>query len=531
MKQAKKESFILPERRSKEDSESRTRELKHRRMKSKNISKLMCMLVIATFFTSCEDWLNLYPENSQTTDQYWQTKEDVEAVVAAGYVKLQDALDEMFVWGEIRGNGIDISSTSADANIKAANKIRSMDILPSNTYADWSKMYKVINMANSVLNYAPEVLDKDDSFTESQMNSFMAEAYFQRSLAYFYLVRTFRDVPLILDPYVNDDQEYRIAKSTEDVILAKLVTDLTTALPSAKEYFPETDNDNPVYSKGRATKWAIHALLADIYLWTGDYDKCMTSCDAILSSGRIGLIAQDSWFTNFYPGNSNESIFEIQFDYDLSQTNDFMDWFSNDNKYTFSLYTYALFAESELLGDIRGDGASITSKNYRIWKYLGIYEDVTATASRESNENDQNYIIYRLADIYLMKAEALAMSGDLQTAGEWVAKVRARAGIEETFTAPATELEMLELIMDERCRELLAEGKRWFDLLRIAKRDDYKYNDYMISQVITVIPISKIAIVQSKLTDPDSHYLPISQDELDANPLLVQNPYYDSVSN
>ncbi len=70
-------------------------------MKRNNIAILIYMLVLATFFTSCEDWLNLYPENSQTTDQYWQTKEDVEAVVAAGYVKLQDGLDEMFVRDEI----------------------------------------------------------------------------------------------------------------------------------------------------------------------------------------------------------------------------------------------------------------------------------------------------------------------------------------------------------------------------------------------------------------------------------------------
>ena len=501
-------------------------------MNNCNIKYWIIGVLIMFIATSCQNWLDLYPENAQTTDQYWQTKEDVQAVVAAGYVKLQKSVDKLFVWGEIRGNGISIMRSTVDDNIKNAMKIRDMDILPTNSYAKWGQMYEIINIANSVIKYAPDVVSRDKSFSEEQMHSFLSEAYFLRSLAYFYLVRTFRDVPFVSEPYVSDAQKYEVSQSTADEVLTQIVSDLEGAINAAKEYFPEVNYDNPVYTKGRATKWAIYSLLADIYLWQGNYDECIRCCNSVINSGRVGLISKNLWFTNFYPGNTNESIFEIQFDYNLSQTNDFFKWFSTDWKYTFSSDAYNLFEQTVEKGDIRGDGASISVSSYKIWKYMGLYIDQTSTASRASStQNDQNYIIYRLADIYLMKAEALTMKGDYQSATDLVAKIRERAGIEETLTAPANELDMLTLIMDERGREFFAEGKRWFDLLRIANRDNNKYKNYFINEVIKVISLDKIAIVASKLNDPDSYYLPIHQDELNINPLLKQNPYYSSLSN
>lgn len=487
------------------------------------------IIASSLLFVSCEDWLNLYPENAQVTDQYWRTKEDVESVIASGYVKLRNSVDKLFVWGEIRGNGIEILAALKDDNIKDAVKLRALDILPSNSYAKWGEMYQVINMSNSVIKYGAEVLKKDDSFSQAQLNSFLAEAYFLRSLSYFYLVRTFRDVPFILEPYVDDQEDFEIAKTTEKVILERIVADLTNSVASAKEFFPEVDNDNPMNTKGRATKWAIYALLADIYLWQGDYDKCIEMCDLIIDSKRVGLI--EKWFTNFFPGNSNESIFEIQYSYSKGQTNGFSGWFDVSPKYGISIPMMYLFLETELLGDKRGLNASYLLSNLTIWKYAGVdYYNVT-TAKRASNQNDQNFIIYRLADILLMKAEALVMKNNFEEAIEIVNRVRSRAGISTELNIGSTELDMLAIVLDERAREFVAEGKRWYDLLRVAKRDDYKYINYMIQEVITVVPLNSVSIVNSKLLDVNSHYLPIHKDEFKNNKLLEQNPYYSSLGN
>src|SRR3546814_17305817 len=117
-------------------------------------------------------------------------------------------------------------------------------------------------------------MDKDPSFNRATMESFLSEAYFLRGLSYFYLVRTFGDVPLILDPYMNDDQAYELAKSPKAEVFSQIVSDLTTALNSGKEVWPTIWE-----TKGRSTKWAIHALLADVHLWTGHYDAPTTHID------------------------------------------------------------------------------------------------------------------------------------------------------------------------------------------------------------------------------------------------------------
>lgn len=499
--------------------------------KNSNIT-LIIVLILGSILSSCNEWLNLNPENAQTSDQYWETKEEVEAVVAAGYVKMQNSVDELFVWGEIRGDGIQIFNSGVDDNIKAADKIREMDILPTNHYAKWDKMYQVINMANSVIRYAPSVLDLDPSFTESQMNSFISEAKFQRALAYFYLVRTFRDVPLILQPYVNDDERFQYGKTEGPVILDAMVQDLRDALPYAKSFFPEVDYENQANSKGRATKWAIHALLADIYLWQGEYANCIAHCDSVINSGRVGLIGTDLWYTNYFPGNSNESVYEIQFDYSKDQTNNFLDWFYTRSKYIISIPQQMKFMLSEELGDIRGLGASYT-ENSEIWKYMGIEIDeltIAGSYRNTSTQDDQNFIIYRLADLILMKAEAYVMLGDYEQALTLIKRIRDRADIEDNLSAAPSELEMLHLILEERSMELFAEGKRWFDLLRVARRDNFKYKDYLIQHVLQVIPLSSQAIASSKLSDVNSYYLPIHEDELNSNPLLVQNPYYQKWS-
>lgn len=496
-------------------------------MKNIKITIAIGLMTIISM-TACENWLDLYPENAQVTDQFWKTKEDVESVVAAGYVKLRSAVDLLFVWGEIRGNGIEILNTKDD-EVKAAQKLRDMDILPSNSYAKWETIYQIINMANSVIKFGPGVVDRDDSMTESEMNSLLSEAYFLRSLAYFYLIRTFRDVPFITEPYVDDATQYEIEKTSADIIIEQIVKDLNSALPAAKEFFSEVDNENPMNTKGRATKWAIYSLLADIYLWQGNYDDCIAACDNVIESNRVGLIS--NWFANYFPGNSNESIFEIQYSYSKGQTNDFASWFDVSPKYVASLPTVALFTNTTNLGDKRGLNGSFISTNIALWKYMGLdYYDVS-TAKRSSTQNDQNFIIYRLADILLMKAEALTMQGNYEPATDILDKIRKRAGIEGKLNPASSEFDMLKMVMDERRREFVGEGKNWFDLLRMAKRNNYKYKDYLIQQVISVIPLNNVAIVSSKLLNTDAHYLPIHQDELNANRLLEQNPYYSSLGN
>lgn len=493
----------------------------------KKICNYILVLLVTLSVASCEDYLTVLPENNQSSFEYWETKEEVEAVLASGYVNLRSSVETFLLWGEARGNGLAFYSTSAGSDLqKAGNKLRAFDILPENKLADWSKPYAAIAMANAVIKYAPDVVEKDPSFDINMCRSFMAEAYFQRALAYFYIVRTFKDAPFVKEPYVDDSAPYTMAKEDGAVILRSCIADLEEFLPNAKEFFPEVDNNNQINTKGRATQWGLHALLADMYLWLGDYDKCVTHCDAVIGSGRVGLISNG--FLNFYPGNSNEGIFEIQYSNPKSQTNSFLTWFkaATDGYYKISDYSTLLF---ELETDPRGLNYTYTEEGF-IWKYLG----TTAVTARASSENDQNYMVYRLADIFLMKAEALIMQDQFETAAGLIDKTRLRAGLTE-MTQSEDKMTMLESLLEERQKEFLAEGKNWFDMLRIGLRSqqlkDARYKNLFVDQALKAVAAASQSLGRATLADEGSWYMPISEGELEKNPLLVQSDYYESISN
>lgn len=486
--------------------------------------KTLYNLFMATailLFSSCEKWLDVKPENEQVTDSYWSNKEEVEAVLGAAYVELQETVELMLVYGDARGNTLSLGGYyNADLQ-----RLKSFSILPTNQYVKWGNLYQIINYANMVLKYAPSVIDRDPSFNQATMQSFLSEAYFLRALSYFYIVRTFGEAPLILEPYMNDQQAYELAKSSKAQIFEQILFDLNTAVANSKEIWPTVWE-----TKGRSTKWAIHALLADVSLWTGDYDQAIISCNAVMESGRVGLLEgmvnnKNNWFTIFNPGNSNEGIFEVQFDNTKAQTNNLMSIFGSSYNWIISNYGISLFTEDN--EDIRGLGTSY-SNDLKLWKYLGAEGNTTVPRSY----SDQNWILYRMADIYLMKAEALIMKEEsfYPAAIELITDIRSRAGISRPLSVGNTEIDMLDALLSERAKEFLGEGKRYFDLLRIAQRDDYKYKDYFIEQVLLGVSGASTPVIRSQLMNVNSHYLPIHADELRYNRLLVQNPYYENLN-
>ena len=151
--------------------------------------------------------------------------------------------------------------------------------------------------------------------------------------------------------------------------------------------------------------------------------------------------------------------------------------------------------------------------------------------TRGTYENDQNWILYRLAEVYLMKAEAQYMLGDMSAGTETLKAITDRAGIIE-YTVPATELDALINIYSERFREFISEGKLWYDMLRLSRRHDYLYKEtFIINEILLMTSAGQQGIMRAKLTDPDAYYLPVPQYDLDNNHLLTQNPYYESLGN
>jgi len=435
--------------------------------------------------TSCGDWLEILPKNKQVTANFWKSKEEVEAVLASGYRILRNATPDLIDWGELRAGSIYPFSNAQK------QRLYNFQLTSNDALCRWTTLYQVLNMANSVIHYGPSVQHEDETYLDAYLNSHLTEAYFLRSLVNFYLVRNFLEVPLVTEPYIDDSAPFAIAKSSEEQLIAQIKTDIQTALSTgaAKEFFEDEQWEGA--SKGRATKWALYALMADVCLWSEDYDACIEYCDLLIhatASRRPVFISDpDQWFDIFNPGNSNESIFEINWQStSLGQTTN-----SPSTIFSISLaaqYQYGaamcerLYAESQeetLPGypaSVRAEygayydaGQGAEPKQYVVWKYYG--DGVDNNMSRPYT--DANWIIYRMAEILLIKAEALIWKGQANYAEamELINQVRNRARLQNLSFNPATaeELTMLEAVLHERDIELAAEGKRWYDLVRFGR--------------------------------------------------------------
>lgn len=474
--------------------------------------KYAVRLLFLVTLSSCTNWLELTPEDDLVSNEFWKSQEDVEAVLSNTYGTLAQQTKTLLLWGELRG-GLLSEGRSVPSD---ASKILKGDVTEQNSLVRWAGLYKVINGANQILLYAPDVVARDPSFTPAELREVKSEALFLRALSYFYLVRTFKEVPLLLDPYVTDEQDYYPPKSEEGTILARILSDLNEALDGAAESFENTEA-----TKGRATIYAVHALLADVNLWMDRYNEAILHCDEILNSPDYGLMGANSWFRNFYPGNSNSSILEIQFSRKWNYTSGLYETFSyrKNKQFTLNPRVVEIFGQT----DVRGEGATYAIANLEIWKYIGI----NPQDERGDELDDNNYILYRLADIMLLKAEALAELGSFDESLNEVNKLREKRDVEPATAEPSISA-FENLILEERSRELAAEGKYWFDLLRIGKRDNYRNKEMVISALTLNASADEIPALTAKFQDPYSWYLPIHQDELQINTNLVQNPYYQN---
>jgi hypothetical protein len=147
---------------------------------------------------------------------------------------------------------------------------------------------------------------------------------------------------------------------------------------------------------------------------------------------------------------------------------------------------------------------------------------------RRSNvsERDANVLYYRYADILLMKAEALNELGRVDEAQSYVTITVERAGL-LPVAGITDQLEMRNIIMDERAKEFALEGKRWFDLLRKAKRNSFQYKKELGDLLVNLADARSQALLKSKVNDTMMYYLPIPYDELKRNKNLKQNPFYE----
>ena len=500
-------------------------------LKYRKIGALLIMAVGAVGVSSCNKWLELKPQDGIIRQEFWQTKEQVQSAVTGMYASLLGAptgvgdrplAEYLWLWGEARADMVTPATQVTPEELELVN----VNIQPTNSITNWSAVYRTINYCNTIIQLAPGVLTLDQTFSQAQLDQATSEALGIRALMYFYLVRSFRDVPLKLDATISDQDLKPIAKSGADTILNQIVADLKKAEPNAVITF-----GNQAADKGKITRFTINAILADVYLWQEKYTECVAECDKIINSNRFGLLPFNaSWFNTLYvQGNSNESIFEFQFD--VQKLNPFYRMFATSAR----RWNAAARVGDDIYGqdlvngfyDIRSEGASIRASDASIWKFTG----ATFNTLRATDQSFTHWFVYRYPDVLLMKAEALNQLGRGQEALTEVYKLRNRA-----FALPVTDLPtgtlpsdknaVADFILTERAREFAFEGKRWYDILRNAKRNNYERLSILLNTVAFSVPPDRQQGAINKYRDFNSHYFPIYFYEISTNKLLVQNPFY-----
>jgi hypothetical protein len=482
-------------------------------MQRRLILKRAVIVIIITFTVSCNDWLDLEPENDLIRQEFWKKESDVNAVLAAMYNSFRGISVESLIWGELRGDLVEISGSKYPNFSLIANN----EIAPSNSRITWSGYYSTINLANTLMQFSGGVVDLDEEFTQKEKLAYDAEALFIRSLCYFYLVRLWKDVPLMLSASSSDTVDMFLPKTEERIVLKQLIDDLEYAETIA--YSTENKSIDYIF-RGRANRFSIQALMADIYLWLEDYEKCITYCDKIINSNQYRLLDEENWFELYYRGNSEESIFEIQCHADLQNE-------SNPIYYRMLPISGSMGARGtdEMDGIFTTGDIRLPPRRYGPgWKYLVVSAE--GEEKRTENEQDANIIYYRYADIILMKAEALTELERLNEAGQLLNQTMNRAGLPQT-SLEGTKQSFRDAILLERGREFLFEGKRWFDLLRFAKRNDFEKKEIIMTILLSRATIRTRPQLESKVRDTMFYFLPIPERELNSNHNLEQNPFYD----
>ncbi|NDW18956.1 RagB/SusD family nutrient uptake outer membrane protein [Dysgonomonas sp. 216] len=515
---------------------------------------IICFFAIAAGLSSCsDDWLDTRPKDMIVYEDFWKTREDLNDAIAGCYRSAIDdwkvdnptwykgAVGLMILWGELRADNL----TTGGGITTDESRVMTCNISYSNRLASWSPIYTVINNCNIFLDNADLVLNHVEDMSQAEVDAYKAEALALRSLMYFYLVRTYKEVPLRLKGFRTNDDETDVPKVSEASVITQLITDLEWAYDKA--YNSYDNNSSYDYDKGRFTKTSVAALQADVYLWAEMYPECEEACNRVLANKTIKLYnsSLDHWiFPVFKTGNSTESIFEFQYGsssegkvnnvlFESYGSNRRTEHFRAPLEDNTGWSLNAIFTINEAVDD-----ADIR----QLYSYSSSLSSVTGSASINkfvsSETTRANWVLYRLPEIYFMKAEALVMQNfdeNKEEALELVNKIFMRS--HPTFLEIQklkienynTQQSFLDLILLEKQKEFLFEGKRWFDLLRTSRRDANPmrvFNDFVLRN----IPIEYRSLAESKFKSEWARYMPIPEEEMKTNTKMIQNPFYETSS-
>ena len=458
------------------------------------------LVVLVALATSCNVLDQVSPSQVATAKVFTDA-----AGAQSALVGLYSSMQSNYYYGGFYPLASDLYTDVSRAggfNVTGLDEIDAYGVTTSNLLVQnmYVSMYYTIAASNGIIANVPKI--NDPTFTQSQKDSIMGQAYAIRAMAHFDLLRMFGEhwntSSIYGIPVVTTEQNHSsvVARSTVAQTYQAIITDLQQAyalIPNSKPYFNEYIN--PV---------AVQALLARVYLYERDYTHAIASADSVIKDGSYSLLNSSSFSQIYTTKLSGESIFELVFNVQNQ---------SAYNSFTYSrtaaLSTEVLFLADSTMntfftnraGDLRSslvDFSPATEGQFgglgRTQKYRG-----------EINKDNSAYLI-RMAEVYLIRAEAQGLSpGGLADLNA----VRTNRGLTALTNADITTLyndDFTAAVLDERLAEFNFEGQRMFDLARTQRRN-LILNGSGLDDYTDIFPIPNREIIAS-------------------NGIVIQNPGY-----
>ncbi len=349
--------------------------------------------------------------------------------------------------GYLNGDNVQYTGSQTQIQDLTLHVVKSDNATITNT---WIGIYTTINRANEVIAHVPVV--NDPTFPVALKNQFVGEAYFIRALAYFDLARTFGGVPIITEPTIDATQNREIARSSLEATYQRVIQDLNIADSLLSNIVPAAGD-----LRFRANIKTVYALKARYYLYQSNWELAEQYASKVISDANYKLVTPYSAFFANNARGTTESVFELFYNGTTEINPHFSSWQLPNNGGTRQWAPSPAFIK---LDTTVGGGRSaliIQDKTSKLFVGNLYYRKPGA---------DPAFVI-RIAELFLIRAEARARQENLSGAAEDLNAIRKRAGLENT--SAQTKEEYLLAIENERRLEFAFEADRWFDLVRTGR--------------------------------------------------------------
>ncbi|WP_333621977.1 RagB/SusD family nutrient uptake outer membrane protein [Sphingobacterium multivorum] len=525
-----------------------------KRIVRKNRLVLYFTVLLSGTSFSCKKIDNISSERLATEDTNWKTYEDARANLFSVYALMRSATvsdNSHWVMGDLRQGDFTITNRSDLKAIVNGQLNASYPVI--NRITNWRRFYAVINAAALFIERSPEILELDVRYTKENNDVDIAQARILRAFAYFYMCRIWGDVPLLTSSH--DGEFPTTARVAQDKVLGFATNELLAAAKVVPFRYGGTDPIFPgsYFGQGWAswngmtfTRITAYDLLAHIAAWQGNYVEAAAYAQFVIDNmsqlngdGSFGVSYLDmnalTENDNYYsPFSVKRATLLVGFAFESGNG------MATSNGHIEELTLAApfipksrpeMFVSKDSILNIFKDSTDLrfsidkTTNQYRTNYFYNfeserpIFNKIKVIAP-ESTSGDltmycSSMVFSRMEEITLLRAEALAVLGDTAGAFSALNKACDKRGI--AFTTLNTP-DILDAIFQERRRELMAEGWRWFDIIR--------YNRIKQSNAKFITKDGK-DLTFREFERAGGIYWPISQDVIDANSLITQNPYWN----